>query len=87
MATSDPGAGQAAIRGAAIAFPVVFLVVSVLLLVGGAKPIEAVGDASFVGFWAGPAFGGLFGAVLYLDRLDEQSARTQASGHSSRSPR
>ncbi len=65
------GAARAAIRGAALAFPVVFVLVTVVLLFGGAAPIEALGVAAFVSFWAGPAFGGLFGAVTYLERISD----------------
>jgi hypothetical protein len=81
----SPGAARAALRGAMITFPVVFLLVTVLVLAGGGAPITALGVALFVSFWAGPAFGGLFGAVLYIERMSDEEEATVPQ--SSRSPR
>jgi len=82
-AEASSGAARAAFTGAAIAFPLVFAAVTALVLVGGGNVLMALGVALFVSFWAGPAFGGLFGAVMYLERMSDDDDVAQ----SSRSPR
>jgi len=85
-ASASSGAGRAALLGAAIAFPVVFIAVTALVLVGGGNVLMALGVALFVSFWAGPAFGGLFGAVMYLERVSDSDDGV-AARQSSKSPR
>jgi hypothetical protein len=70
--------------GALITFPIVFAAVTALVLVGGGALLTALGAALFVSFWAGPAFGGLFGAVMYLERTSDDA---DVARQSSRSPR
>lgn len=66
----DPevGLGRAYVVGSAIGFVAVFIVCGGIALLGGVEPGAALGAAAFTGFWGGPGFGGMLGAVLHLER-------------------
>lgn len=68
--TRDPevGLGRAYVLGSAIGFVAVFVVCGGIALLGGVEPGAALGAAAFTGFWGGPGFGGMMGAVLHLER-------------------
>lgn len=66
----DPevGLGRAYAIGSAVGFVAVFLVCGAICLIAGVEPGAALGAAAFTGFWGGPGFGGMMGAVLHLER-------------------
>lgn len=60
--------GRAAVRGAIIAFVLVFAVATGIGLNAGFDLGGAAGLGLFAGFWGGPGFGGMLGATLHIIR-------------------
>ena len=68
------GVGRAALVGSAIGFVTMTCVATSMGLIGGLTPVDAFGIAAFAAVWGGPGFGGVFGAIIAIDR-NERLAR------------
>jgi hypothetical protein len=54
--------------GSLLGFVAVFSVAGAISLLAGTGWGPALGVASFAGFWGGPGFGGMLGAVMGAER-------------------
>jgi hypothetical protein len=74
--TNESGIGRAAGLGAAIGFVVVFGFVVGTAMFAGAHLVSAIAMGAFAGLFGGPGFGGMLGAVTYLNRQHGPGAKT-----------
>ena len=65
----ERAAGRGMVTGAIIGLISVTAVFTVIMLYAGAEPVSAVGVGLFAGFWGGPGFGGMMGAILGAIRV------------------
>jgi hypothetical protein len=64
------GLGRAFVVGSVLGFVTVMVVCGAIALVAGSSLVAAVGIGAFAGFWGGPGFGGMMGAVLHHSRTE-----------------
>src|SRR3954470_24970480 len=71
---NQSGIGRAAVRGTIVATVVIWSFVTLVALWAGAHVVESLAMGGCAAFFGGPGFGGMFGAVLYLERQNAAQA-------------
>jgi hypothetical protein len=66
--SNQSGVGRAAVKGTIIATVAIWSFVTLVALWAGAHVAESLAMGGCAAFFGGPGFGGMFGAVLYLER-------------------
>lgn len=70
------GIGRAVVIGVVVASVIVSTFVALAALWAGAHLVDAIGMAAFAAFFGGPGFGGMLGAVMYVERQQSRSTKT-----------
>jgi hypothetical protein len=70
------GIGRAVVVGAVIAAVIVWSFVALVALWAGAHLVESIAMGAFAAFFGGPGFGGMLGAVLYVEHQQARSTET-----------
>jgi hypothetical protein len=70
------GIGRAVVIGVVIASIIVWTLITVIALWAGAHLVESIAMGAFAAFFGGPGFGGMIGAVMYVERQQARSAKT-----------
>jgi hypothetical protein len=65
---TENGLGRAFVIGSVVGFLLVFAFFVAVLILAGASVAAAIGVGLFAGFWGGPGFGGMMGAILHHTR-------------------
>lgn len=71
----DATIGRAAVKGAAMGYVAVVVLVGTILLVAGAQLGVALAVGAFVGIWGGPGWGGMVAAQRQADRMAENERK------------
>src|SRR5204863_4023576 len=71
----ESGVGRAAVVGAAIAAVIVWTFVALVALYAGAHLGESIAMGAFAAFFGGPGFGGMLGAVIYIEHQHAASSK------------
>ena len=90
----ESGIGRAAVIGSAIAAVIIWTFVALVAMYAGAHLGESIAMGAFAAFFGGPGFGGMLGAVTYIERQHAASSKparvvapdTQGTDSSSREP-
>ena len=75
----ERAAGHGMVTGAIIGFVLLTAMSTLMMLNAGASLAPAVGVGLFAGFWGGPGFGGMMGAILGATRAKEAIAALESS--------
>src|SRR6185437_6433011 len=70
------GIGRAVVVGALIASVIVWSFVALVAVWAGAHLGESIAMGAFAAFFGGPGFGGMLGAVLYVEHQHARSTET-----------
>jgi hypothetical protein len=66
--------------GSLLGFVVVFSVAGAIAVIAGTGWGPALGIGSFAGFWGGPGFGGMLGAVMGAERASAAPEAAHSGG-------
>jgi len=69
------GIGKAVLIGVAVASVIVWTFVALVALWAGAHLVESIAMGAFAAFFGGPGFGGMLGAVIFLERKKTVSVK------------
>ena len=69
------GIGRAVVIGVVIASVIVWTFVTLTGLWAGAHLVDSIGMGAFAAFFGGPGFGGMLGAVMYVERQQARPAK------------
>lgn len=75
----ERAAGRGMVTGMIIGLVLVTGMFTLMTLYAGAEFVPAVGVGLFAGFWGGPGFGGMMGAILGAIRANEAIAAFESS--------
>jgi hypothetical protein len=78
---NESGIGRAVVIGAAIASVIVWTFVALAAMYAGESPGGSFAMGAYAAFFGGPGFGGMLGAVIYIERqraVSTKSARNVA---------
>ena len=75
----ERAAARGMVTGTIIGLVLVTGMFTGMMLFAGAEFVSAVGVGLFAGFWGGPGFGGMMGAILGAIRAKETNASLEPS--------
>lgn len=73
---NERGIGRAVVIGAAIASVIVWTFVTLAAMYAGEELGGSVAMGAYAAFFGGPGFGGMFGAVIYIERQNAESQKS-----------
>lgn len=82
----ERAAARGMVTGTIIGLVLVTGMFTGMMLFAGAEFVSAVGVGLFAGFWGGPGFGGMMGAILGATRAKETIAALEPSGFDAARP-